>query len=734
MARDNDKGLYLPLKIDLAEWEKELATADADLQKALREMRSAVSDLRLQYDVKIAGAKAAGDQLRVLELETAKLNQLYEVQQAKVRGLSQAYEQLVKSEGASSQKAQDLMRTLAREQKEMYRLQGEINKIGQGLGSQISDAIAGISPSFAKARASVSTVTAGLGKLEAAGLAGAAAMTALGVAVASVAAVEGMNRLTDSVDEIAHNASSASEEIFALRENFNLTTEEAEKLHAIAKVDGVSVDALATAMRKLNKQLETAGEDGNLASETLEKYGVSLKRADGSTKSITEQVEALAQGYQRAKEAGDDLNFVTNTLGSGGSQFTHLLNGMPDYVEAVKAIGYELGVDYDKLHLVEQKTNEAKLAMQQVAIVKGAMYSDSAIAKANREIEMAKDLKEYYDQHARQLKVIDAGVTQWGRLIDGLAEKVSLFFQDVILGWQTIASFLGGEAAGKLADWLGLPQANTQTKNLQAEMKKLKPAETTTPTTKTLTKDEKKALKEREEAEKKLQQAQERFAKELRDLRSNEYQKEINALNDKLEAYRKEGISEVQLAELYAEQKSAIDEKYTKKAIAELQKQSKANEDAYKKQAEDAKKAREAAISDAEATMRQNLKVLRFAEKQRQAGNTNWQAETMAYAERQYMKQNGFRASDFSALQNIGVGVLKQLADAQSRLFAQFAPGGSVGGDTITNNNTTTVNIDRPILTDEAMLNALQSRILDNIVPVIERTINNATGNQMGTA
>lgn len=731
MARDNDKGLYLPLKIDLAEWEKELATADADLQKALREMRSAVSDLRLQYDVKIAGAKAAGDQLRVLELETAKLNQLYEVQQAKVRGLSQAYEQLVKSEGASSQKAQDLMRTLAREQKEMYRLQGEINKIGQGLGSQISDAIAGISPGFAKARDSVAKVTTGLGKLEAAGLAGTVAMTALGVAVASVAAVEGMNKLSDIVDETAHKASEASEKVFALRENFNLTTEDAEKLAGVMAVDGSNADAVATAIRKLNKQLETAGEDGNLASQTLEKYGVTLRKADGSMKSVTEQVEALAQGYQRAKEAGDDLNFVTNTLGSGGSQFTHLLNGWEDYVAAYEKIGKLQDIDYDKLHLIEQKNNEVAEAQRQVAISKGAMYSDEAISKANRELQIAREQVEYYKQHGKQLEKIGEGVTQWGRLIDGLSSKLSLFWEDVILGWQTIASFLGGGVAGKLADWLGIPEAKAQTVDLEAEMKKLQNRNKPVVQTETV---DKKALKEREEAEKKLQQAQERFAKELRDLRSNEYQKEINALNDKLEAYRKEGISEVQLAELYAEQKSAIDEKYTKKAIAELQKQSKANEDAYRKQVEDAKKAREAAISDAEATMRQNLKVLRFAEKQRQAGNTNWQAETMAYAEKQYMKQNGFRASDFSALQNIGVGVLKQLADAQSRLFSQFAPGGSVGGDTITNNNTTTVNIDRPILTDEAMLNALQSRILDNIVPVIERTINNATGNQMGTA
>lgn len=57
MAKDNSNGLYLPLKIDLTEWEKSLATADADLQKAMREMRSSMTDLKLKYDVEIANAK-----------------------------------------------------------------------------------------------------------------------------------------------------------------------------------------------------------------------------------------------------------------------------------------------------------------------------------------------------------------------------------------------------------------------------------------------------------------------------------------------------------------------------------------------------------------------------------------------------------------------------------------------------------------------------------------------------
>ena len=76
MAKNNDNGLYLPLKINLSEWEQDLMRADEDLQKMMREMRSSMSDLKLRYDVEIAGAKAAGNDAKALELENQKLNRI----------------------------------------------------------------------------------------------------------------------------------------------------------------------------------------------------------------------------------------------------------------------------------------------------------------------------------------------------------------------------------------------------------------------------------------------------------------------------------------------------------------------------------------------------------------------------------------------------------------------------------------------------------------------------------
>lgn len=762
MAKDNDKGLYLPLKIDLKEWEKELATADADLQKAMREMRSAVSDLKLRYDVKIEGAKAAGNQMRVLELQTAKLNQLYDIQKAKVAGLTQAYDKLVQAEGATSQNAQKLATTLAREQKEMYRLQGEINKLGQGMGAQISQALADISPAFARAREAVNNVTGSIGKMSTASTAGVAAITAIGGALtAATLAAKGMDKITKHVNDIAEAGRQASDPIYQLRESLQSSYDDAEYLYGVTRIDGSNAESLANAIVRLDNALKKDTEGTSLAARTLKRYGAELLDANGNAKTYKEQLQELAKAAQTAAQAGEFRDFKAGMRGTfATTEFDHLLLGLADYeAQSVRAVS-KTKTFYDELHAVGVEANRAADAMDKLNAQIGGFYAKASAQNQRNEsntlIAVGNVMEKNSDKYKQAAQDIGEITNAWTRVkgtakialenikadLAGQAKEAKKYSDTIGKAIQaSILAIPGGVGIAIMGAWnLAKPYFQSAKEELQAEIKKVEEATAKAEQeAKVKNKQDKGTPKNVETPEQKKEREarkalEERISKEIRDLQATEYQKELNDLNDKLQAYRDEGASEVQLAELYAVQKAKIDERYTQKAKQELDKQSKATADAYKKQTEEAKKAREAAINDAAQTMRQNLKILRFAEKQRQAGNANWQEDTKAYAERQYMKANGLRASDFTALQNIGVNVLKQLADAQTRLFAQFAPGGSSVPETVTNNNNTTVNIDRPVLTDEAMINALTSKVLDNIVPAIERTIANATGNQLGQA
>ena len=53
MAKKNDNGLYLPLRVDLEAWEASLASLDGPLLEKMRMLRSEMSDLTMEYNVKI---------------------------------------------------------------------------------------------------------------------------------------------------------------------------------------------------------------------------------------------------------------------------------------------------------------------------------------------------------------------------------------------------------------------------------------------------------------------------------------------------------------------------------------------------------------------------------------------------------------------------------------------------------------------------------------------------------
>lgn len=703
---DNDKGLYLPLKINLTEWEKSLAQADADLQKSMRQMKDASKDLSLQYDVKIAGAKAAGNDLKALELETAKLNQLYATQKQAVEALNRAYQQSVKEKGASAKESQALANALVRESKQLDRLKTQIESKGLNIGKSISDGLAGVSPEFAKIRGAVSSVTGALGGMGGKAAVAAKALGAVGVAAAAIgAAWTGAKAISENMRETAETAAKASESVFELAERLNLSYQEAEQLDAVFTLDGTSAETFVNAVQKLNKQLYTAGEDGNNATKMLQRYGVELRNADGTQKSYVEQLQALAAGYQKAKAAGEDLDFVTNTLGSGGNQFVHLLNGLDDYINKTNELVRAKQTDYDLNHELLTINGQILLQQKELAKASGNAYGNSAVEAKKQELAYLKERTRLMNENKELYKDFAENMKIFNEIVIAVEGNVSLLFDKFKNG-------LVGAVNG-LAQLAGFKPSGVETdldKQLENSMKKKEvkvPVKIDVPDDKEL---------------KRLKDAQEKFNKELRDATSTDYQRQVNALEDKRQAYIKEGIAEVDANRLFAVEKEKIDRQYFEKLNSERQKQVKTAEDAYKKETEAAQKAREAAISGAESALKSNLKVLRYAEKQRENGTYN-EADIKAYADRLYMRQNGFRQSDVNALREIGVDRLKDFGNARDRIFGQFAD--ITAPASVTNNNNTTVNnyFDNTVVEDVSAMDKLANKVAAIITPTIEQAL-----------
>lgn len=732
MAKDNDKGLYLPLKINLSEWEKDLATAGADLQKAMREMRAGMNDLKLRYDVEIAGAKAAGDQLKVLELESKKLTAIYEAQKQAVDALNRAYQQSVKEKGENAKASQDLAKQLIRETKQLDRIKAQMDGQSVNFGKGLSDGLASISPQFASIRTQVASVTAQLSNMGTTATTVATAISGVGLAAGGiVAAFAGAKAVSDGMRNMAEEAAQASESVFMLAERLNISYEEAEKLDAVFTLDGTSAEGFINAVQKLNKQLLTAGEEGNLASNMLKRFNVELRNGDLTQKTYLEQLKALADGYKRAKEQGQGLDFITATLGSGGNQFVHLLNGLDDYIAKTEDLTRAQKTNYDLNH--ELLTVNGQLVLQQKELAKatGGAFGNEALSAKQQELEYLKERTRLvnensamYKQFAKDMKEVNRIVIQvqgeiqlWMDKLTAAGASLTRYIdKDVMLGFNRsvtdgMVQLIKNVITGKKRIVEELETIEPEERAMQQqEQKQQQPPPTTTK------KDDKEEKKKQQELERQLEkekQVRERFNRELRDATATEYEREINALQDKLQAYMKEGIDEVKAKKLYTIQKEQIDKKYFDKLQQERQKQVKDAEQAYRKEIEEAKKAREAKMSEAEQTLRSNLKLAKYIQREQKAG-TYSDEKARNYAEQLYLRQNGYKRADISWLQDFTVPRLKEIANARDRLFSGFAK-----PQQTTNNNTISISFDNTIVEDQGTMDKLGNIVATKIYEAI---------------
>ena len=762
MARDNDKGLYLPLKIDLNQWEQSLAQLDAPLQQKMRELRQKAADINLKYKVDISGAKAAGNQLKVIQLQTERLTQLFRLQEATVNGLTEAYKKQAAQTGVNSKEAQALARQLQNETIKMNNLQAQMNAAGEGLGAKISNGLASLSPTFAALRSGVASISTEFATLSTSAGAAGVALGAVGVAAAGIyLGYKGLEKLTNGVNQLAEAGVKASDPIFQLRERLNSTYEDAEYLHRVTALDGSSADALASSLERLNRQLDNDKEGTGLAAKALERYNIQLRNADGTMKTYKEQLQELARGYQLAAKNNESLNFFEAFKGT--DQFVHLLADLDGYNARAVAVYGNTRKMYQALHDYGEKLNAVAEAQRELDAIKGGFAANSAIENLNNEIDSLKatgiildEHKKKYDELYKKIGLMTNSYTDLKSVMEIAWENIKVDIADAVLTlddylgktgtlkvmWQSfkLSTPFGALMDNPVVDWIkgkideakAAYQAQKEIVKEERETAKKKAEEEAK--NKNLgnlnTTDSEQNKKKEQEAQKEAQKradAEKKLAEELRSIQQTEYEREIQRIKDKRDAYINAGADRVAADRLYALEREKIDQKYYAKQKAENDRMVKEAQAAYKQITEEQKRQREANISEAERNLQTNLKIIRRLQMEEKAGG-DYVGRTKEYADRLYKKQLGVKDSDIAALAKYGNALITDIGNARDRVLGMFGGGQAQQPANTTNNNTVNVSFDNTVVENEAALQTLANRVADLITPVVERAIGGTEG------
>ncbi len=300
-----DKGqtiasLYLSLGVDLSELDEGLALADRSVKDALAKLNSENRQVKIQADIDMAKLEGTGTVLDKIKVKYEAITKQLEIQNQKTLILQRNLEQAQKS-GAPDRVQSAAKRRLMEQQLNTAKMEAEQRRLSSILGMSGGDGGTGSALGGLKDLALASKEAGGgvYGLVE-----GLASLhpTAAAVAAALAMTVGVLCKLKDAMMDAAN----AQASVYELGSQIGVTTEQAKKLVAVTSLAAGGGDAytLHTWLSGLNKQIMTAGENGNLATKTLEKFGVSLKDSEGKIVDESEALDRLAEGFKKAQAAG----------------------------------------------------------------------------------------------------------------------------------------------------------------------------------------------------------------------------------------------------------------------------------------------------------------------------------------------------------------------------------------------------------------------------------------------
>lgn len=167
---------------------------------------------------------------------------------------------------------------------------------------------------------------------------------------------------------MAEKAVNAGNNLYMLSNKLHITTAEAGQMSKITSMAGVDVDTFAKSMMRLDGQAMHAGKEANNAQMMLNKYGISLTDAGGKLLPYNQQLEALAIGYKKASENGEEEEFVMNTLGARGMALVPILENLQDF-KGIAGNVKGIGLDAEEAHKTWMEMQALKLQAGQVGLV-----------------------------------------------------------------------------------------------------------------------------------------------------------------------------------------------------------------------------------------------------------------------------------------------------------------------------------------------------------------------------
>jgi hypothetical protein len=353
---NNKADFNLTIGLNMDDLFQGMSEADATINQAISRINSENKQVKLKAD--IAEIKAGNDELAKQKIKMDAVTREIELQTAKLKLLGQARDDAYREKGANSSLGRGAETRYLQQEKVVSKLNAELTAL-KTASTTAGNAAGGV---FERIKSGAESAHAGVNKLTGTfGTLSGKMTAALGV----IAVGGGLFNLTDS-------AMKAGESLYKLQSRLHLSTAEASQLSRVFKLCGSDVNSIVPYFARIDKQLLSAGENGNATSLALMKFGISLKDSSGSLLPINQQLAALAEGYKKAADAGAAEAFTAEVLGARGAALIPVLAQYGDAVQAANSVKTTGMLDPREAHELNLEWMKMQAELGQIKMAVGA--------------------------------------------------------------------------------------------------------------------------------------------------------------------------------------------------------------------------------------------------------------------------------------------------------------------------------------------------------------------------
>lgn len=355
--------LYTKLGLDLSSLSSDFALAGKTVDQAISRINHENKKIRIEADIDLSKLDGAKDKARSIDTREQALIRQLDLQRQKIRLVAAAYREMAQAKGADSAASARLETRLLNERKAYANLEVQLRAVRKERSAQTS--IAGrMVNSVANGAGAMSVLAQGAGDLGLLGFMSGPIGKAVGVTTAVSAGLIAM----------AKSAMTAGNNIYGLAQRMHTTNAEAARMNMVFKLAGADARAAVPAIIRLDKAIQSAGEDGNDTTRLLSAFGVVMKDSAGNLLPVNQQLTALAKGYRNAAAAGLESEFVSQLLGARGAELVPVLKDMAELQERAAKIPTTGLLNPDEAHRMNMEWNEMKVSMGQLSGAIGAAF------------------------------------------------------------------------------------------------------------------------------------------------------------------------------------------------------------------------------------------------------------------------------------------------------------------------------------------------------------------------